>query len=107
MNYFNNNLLELIKHNPDLTVIVCSYNSDANYDYDSTVYFDLSAYIEELTLYNDEVWLDYDDVEDRIRDIFADDDKYINLSDPEFDKAVEDYIKENYTFKKYICIYAR
>ena len=107
MNYFNNNLLELIKHNPDLPIIVCSYNGDANYDYDSTVYFDLSAYVEELTLYDDEVWLDYDDVEDRIRDIFADEDKYINLSDEEFDKVVEDYIKENYIFKKYICIFAR
>ena len=107
MNYFNDNLLELIKHNPDLPIIVCSYNGDANYDYDSTVYFDLSAYVEELTLYDDEVWLDYDDVEDRIRDIFADDDKYINLSDAEFDRAVEDYIKDNYIFKKYICIYAR
>lgn len=102
-----NKLLELIKNNPDLPVIVCSYNGDANYDYDSTIYFDLSVYIEELTFYNEEVWLDYDDVEDRVRDNLACDDKYVDLSDDEFDKAVEDYIKENYTFKKYICIYAR
>ena len=107
MKYFNNKLSEVIKNNPDLPIIVCSYNGDANYDYDSTVYFDLSVYVEELTFFNDEVWLDYDDVEDRIRDAFADEEKYANLSDDEFDKAVEDYIKENYIFKKYICIYAR
>ena len=102
-----NKLLELIKNNPDLPVIVCSYNNDANYDYDSTIYFDLSVYIEELTFYDDEVWLDYDDVEDRVRDSLAYEEEYFKLSDEEFDKAVEDYIKENYIFKKYICIYAR
>lgn len=102
-----NKLLELIKNNPDLPVIVCAYNDDMNYDYDSTIFFDLSVYIEELTLYNDEVWLDYDDVEDRVRDNLACDDKYVDLSDYEFDKIVEDYIKDNYIFKKYICIYAR
>ena len=101
-----NKLLELIKNNPDLPIIVCAdYN--VNYDYDYTLYTNLSVDIEELTFYNDEVWLDYDDVENRIRDIFADEDKYINLSDEEFDKVVEDYIKDNYIFKKYICIYAR
>ena len=102
-----NKLLELIKNNPDLPIIVCAYTCDMNYDYDSTIFFDSLVDIEELTFYNDEVWLDYDDVEDRVRDNLADDEKYVDLSDDEFDKAVEDYIKENYTFKKYICIYAR
>lgn len=102
-----NKLLELIKNNPDLPVIICAYTCDMNDDYDSTIFFDSSVYIEELTFYNDEVWLDYDDVENRVRDNLADDEKYINLSDEEFDKAVEDYIKDNYIFKKYICIYAR
>ena len=102
-----NKLLELIKNNPDLPVIVCADNYNVNDDYNYTLYTNLSVDIEELTFYNDEVWLEYDDVEDRVRDIFADDEKYINLSDEEFDKAVEDYIKDNYIFKKYICIYAR
>ena len=102
-----NKLLELIKNNPDLHVIVRAYTYDVNDGYDYTLYNNLSVDIEELTIYNDEVWLDYDGVEDRVRDSLAYEEEYFKLSDEEFDKAVEDYIKENYIFKKYICIYAR
>lgn len=102
-----NKLLELIKNNPDLPVIVFAYTYDVNDGYDYTLYTNLSVDIEELTIYNDEVWLDYDGVEDRVRDSLAYEEEYFKLSDEEFDKAVEDYIKENYIFKKYICIYAR
>ena len=102
-----NKLLELIQNNPDLPIIVCADNYNVNYDYDYTLYTNLSVDIEELTFYNDEVWLEYDDVEDRIRDNLACDDKYADLSGEEFDKVVEDYIKDNYIFEKYICIYAR
>lgn len=100
-------LLELIKNNPDLDVLFFANTEDINDDFSYTAYTNLSVDIEELTLYNDEIWLDYDDVKDRVSDKLTCYDKYTDLSDEEFDKIVKYYIKENYIFKKYICVWGR
>lgn len=57
----------------------------------------------EITVY-DEQWLVRDDYEDRLRDDMSYDELYENLSDNEFDAAVEKIISET-AFIKAIVVY--
>ncbi|MGN1337373.1 MAG: hypothetical protein ACI4WW_02745 [Candidatus Coprovivens sp.] len=105
MKKFRNELLLLLQDNPELDVLFFADNDNICDDYSYTAYSNLYVEIEELTFYNDEVWLEYDDVEDRVRDNLADYPEFKDLSDEEFDCAVEEYIAKNYSFKKYICVW--
>ncbi len=103
----NNELKQLIIDNPNLPikVMVSADNADF-YDYYTIALKPKDFGVEELTLFND-VWLDRDDMEDKARDILADDLNYANLSDEDFDKEVEKYIENNCDFQKHIVIYVQ
>lgn len=60
--------------------------------------------IQELGLYNDELWLDKEGFEDKISYELSMDDEYKNLSDEEFKKAVDEKIADT-EFAKAIVIY--
>lgn len=96
-------LKELIISNPEAPLLIFageeawlgdwSYNSvDAGY-----------ASLRLITLYGEE-WLDEDDFEDVLRDDMADDERYENLSDEEFDKEFAK-IKAETAFIRAIVIY--
>ena len=96
-------LKELIISNPEAPLLIFA-GEEANsgeYCYESVDggYADLK----EITIYGDQ-WLDRDDFEDVLRDDIADDERYENLSDEEFDAEVAKIIAET-AFVKVIVIY--
>lgn len=91
-------LVKLIKENPNLPLVFFAYNDDFCPDYGGTVFENYYCY--KATIYIDEQRDNeyYDDVDDVIelwKDRLCDEDEYKELSDEDFDKAVEEYIERN------------
>ena len=101
-------LIKIIEENKDLDIVVMASTDDLIDEYGSILMEKLN--IEVTDIYNsprDEViYFDKDDVVDELRDFLADDEKYINMSDDEYDKACEEKAKE-YFYKRAIVIWAR
>lgn len=85
-------LRELILSNPTLPLVTFVSEDTNNGDYGYMHGFVTSVSVNELTLYNDELWLDYDDVEEELRDDLCDD--CIGMTDEEFDKEVKRQLDE-------------
>ena len=88
-------LRKLIVENPGLPLVVCA-GEDA-YDHDTeprmTVCSRVRVYVEEILVcdWDDErIFIGRDDLEERIRDSECFQDDHSDLSDDEFDKAVEE-----------------
>ena len=94
-------LRKLIIENPELPLLVfCGEDSWTDrWSYEQAQVN--SVRIDELTLYND-LWMDKDDYEDRIRDDLCDD--YADLSDEEYDTMITQKIAET-KFVRAIVIY--
>ena len=101
-----NELLELLKSYPNLPVVVRINNNIIDKDYDYSVYENLVVDIKELTIFDTNIWYTYEEIKNRILDngVFDLENKFCYTCDKEFNEKVDNYIKENYTFKKYICI---
>lgn len=97
-------LKQLILENPELPLLVF-VGEDAwqgEYPYNQV---DCSrGIIAELTLYAD-MWLDKDDYEEKLANDLADEEEYKDLSDEEWDKMIEQKVKET-EFVKAIVIWA-
>lgn len=103
----NQKLLNLLKDNPNLPIMIFSENNPG-LDYNLTATELSNCYVGELTLYNNEVWYEYDELFDCLsEEVFCDDAAFKNLNDDEYEKAIHKYIEENYTFEKYIIIVGR
>lgn len=100
-------LLKLIKENPDLDVVVMASTQEFIDEYGSILMEKLK--IEVTDIYNsprDEIiYFCKDDVVDELRDFLADDEEYVNMSDEEYDKMCEEKSKD-YFYKKAIVIWA-
>lgn len=82
-------LRKLLLENPDLPLITM-VGEDAYCGWDYSYYVaDARAEIDELALYNNECYVDRERYEEYLRDDLADDIEYINLTDEEFDKMIE------------------
>lgn len=103
---FSIDLLKLMLENPDTPIMFFSYNDNIYEDDSYTAYTDFYVDIEELAL-DDGVYLEYDDIVEKYNDVFYNKPGYKDLSDDEFDKAIEDYINKNCIFEKYICVWGR
>ena len=103
----NDKLINLIKENPDLPLVFYVYGSDLLYDFTSTVFEDCN-FCRIWTVYfpddMDRAFDDIIDVTEAYKDIFCDDDKYKDMSNEEFDKAIQDYIEKNVRHYKAIII---
>lgn len=96
-------LRQLIIENPDLPLIVfCGEDSWRDfYPYEKVnVNYCL---IKELTLYKD-WWIDRDDYWETLRADLCDKEKYINMTDDEYDKMIDQKVNET-EFVKAIVIY--
>ena len=100
-----NELLELLKSYPNLPVVVRINNDIIDKDYDYSVYENLVVDIRELTIFDTNIWYTYEEIKNRILDngVFDLGNKFYYTCDKELNEKVDNYIKENYTFKKYIC----
>lgn len=88
-------LRNLILENPDLPLIVfCGEESyqDNGYAYSMANYSHVE--IENLALYNNEVWFDEDDYRERLEDDLCEEPEYVGLSDEEWDKMIDQNMAE-------------
>ena len=91
-------LLKLIKENPKLPIVFFAHNDDFILDYGETVFENYYCYI--ATIYIDEqeddtYYVDIGDILKIWRDRLCDEDEYKDLSDEDYDKTIEKYVKEN------------
>lgn len=96
-------LKQLILENPDLPLIAFAGEDawqDIGYGYTQA---DVRCDIEALTLYSD-MWCDEDDYRDRLSDNLADEEEYKNLSDEDYEKMIDEKVKET-EFVKAIVIW--
>lgn len=101
-------LVKIIKKNKDLDIVVMASTDELSDEYGSLLMENLR--VEVTDIYNspqeDVIYFDKDDVIEELQDYFADDEKYINMSDEEYEKMCEDKAKD-YFYKKAIVIWAR
>lgn len=97
-------LRKLIRGNPDLPLLFF-VGDDAYVDdgYQYSMAYASNAEIQELTLYSD-VWMDKDDYAEKIRDDLTFEEEYINMTDEEYDKMIDQKVNET-EFVKAIVIY--
>lgn len=97
-------LRNLILENPELPLLIFVGEEAYCPDYAYTMAYPNRVEIEELTLYNDERWVDYDGYKDWLIDDLSDEEKYKNLSDEEYEKMIDEKMEE-VEFVKAIVIY--
>ena len=103
-------LIKLIKENPNLPLVFFAYCDDFYPDYGGTVFNNFYPYI--ATIYIDdqgdnECFDDVDDVIELWKDRLCDEEIYKDLSDEEYDEAVERYVEENVTHYEAIVVSMR
>lgn len=96
-------LKKLILENPSapLLIFVGEEAWSSNYGYESVE--GGCADLKEITIYNG-MWLDKLDYEDELCDDMSDDNRYENLPDDAYDKAVKEIVEQT-AFVKAIVIY--
>lgn len=98
-------LRKLILENPDLPLIIFAGEEayrDIGYSY--TQCTDARCHIDEISLFNGEVWLDKDDYKERLSNDLCDNEEYKNLSDDEYFKMIDKKVAET-EFVKEIIVY--
>lgn len=100
-------LLKLIKENPNLDVVVMSSTDNFTDEYGSFLMEKINAEIMDIynSPYDGYIYFDKDDVIDKLRDILCDEEKYKNISYEEYEKVCEEKAKD-YFYKKAIVIWA-
>ena len=100
-------LLKLIKENPDLDIVIMASTQDLTDDYGYLLLEKLS--VEVADIYNhpldERIYFDKVDIIEELREYFADNEQYANMSDEEYDKMCEEKAKD-YFYKKAIVIWA-
>lgn len=100
----NEELRKLIAENPDLPLVFYVCNDEVNYDYGITVFEGCTCSVDTIYIDDDRSYDDIEDIVEEYRDFLCYEEKYKDLSDDEFDKAVEEYINENVRHYKAIII---
>lgn len=101
----NLKLAKLIMDNPDLPVMIFAEN-DIDLDYDYSANKLRNCEIDELTLY-DNCYYNQDELHDHLAEyILCDHSDFKDLSDKDYDDAVDKYIEDNFIFNQYIVIYS-
>ena len=102
-------LIKLIQENPSLPVVFFVNNDMVAYDYGSTFMEDFRADKEVIYKYERFGDLGYsDDKEEVIEyycDYFADEEKYRDLSQEEYEKVMENWVNQNIEHYEAIVIY--
>lgn len=101
-------LIKVIQENKDLDIVVMASTDELSDEYGSILMEHLK--VEVTDIYNspqeDVIYFDKDDVIENLRDYFADDEEYKDMSDEEYDKLCEEKAKD-YFYKRAIVIWAR
>lgn len=103
-------LVKLIQENPNLRLVFMMSNDEVAGDYGCTVMEDFTAYVSEVYKY--ERWGDlvFSDDEGEVVEYYmeelAEDEKYIYLSQEEYEEVIKNYVRHNVEHYKAIVIYA-
>lgn len=100
----NEELRKLIESNPNLPLVFIVPTENIDYDYTSYVFQYSSCYVSEVYFDDEHYTDDVEDMIDNYRDRLADEEGYKDLSDDEYDKAVEKYVNENIEHYKAIVV---
>lgn len=87
-------LRNLILENPELPVLIFCGEEAYCPDYSYTMAYSSKGEIEELSLYNDEQWLNYDDYREELTESLSDNVEHENLSDEEYEKMIDMKMKK-------------
>ena len=99
-------LMKLMQEHPELELkFMVSGNEYEEGWYTVINEKDMGVCLKEIGEYNDDLVGDYDEIFERVQNDLADNAEYKDLSDEEYDKVCEDFIKENVEFKEYIVIW--
>lgn len=103
----NEELIKLVKDNPNLDIVVMANTQDFTDEYGWILLEKLKIEIADIYKSPDFETLYFDKVEivEELREYFADEEKYKNMSDDEYDKMCEEKAKD-YFHKKAIVIWA-
>lgn len=101
----NEELRKLIAENPELPIVFNIYTDNINTDYCSIVFEEsVDCKVSIVYFTDDRSYDDFDEILDDFRCDLADEDEFKDLSDDDYDKAVEKYIEENVRHYKAIVI---
>ena len=104
-------LIKLIQENPKLPLVFMMNNDEVAGDYGCTVMEDFRAFKSEIYIY--ERWGDLvfsDDVDEVIEyysDTLADEEKYEDLSQEEYEEVIKNYVNQNIEHYEAIVLYVR
>lgn len=100
-------LLKLIKENPDLDVVVMVNTQELTYDYGYLLLEKIRAEVTDIYNSPDDetIYFDKEDIVEELRNYLANNEEYANMSDEEYDKMCEEKAKD-YFYKKAIVIWA-
>lgn len=102
-------LVKLIQENPNLPLVFMMNNDEVAGDYGCTVMEDFTAYKSEVYKY--ECWGDlvFSDDKDEVVEYyineFAEDEKYIDLSQEEYEEVIKNYVNNNVEHYEAIVVY--
>lgn len=100
----NEELRKLIAENPNLPLVFNVYTDNIDTDYCCIVFEGCRSRVSEVYFTDDRSYEDFDEIFDDFRCSLADEESFENLSDEDFDKAVEKYIEENVRHYKAIVV---
>lgn len=100
-------LLKLIRENPNLDVIVVASTQELTDEYGWILLEKLRGEVADIYKSPDfeTLYFDKEEIVDKLRDYLADDDKYASMSDDEYDKMCEEKAKD-YFYKRAIVMWA-
>ena len=97
-------LTKLMKENPELPIVFLAQNDEFIDGYGSTFFYFFYCIVDTVYLFEEEYSDDLIYVTEYYSDKLCDEEEYINLSDDEFDEAINKYIEENVEHYKAIII---
>lgn len=100
-------LLKLIRENPNLDVVVMANTQELTDEYGYLLLEKINVEVADIynSPYDERIYFDKYDVVEKLREYLADNKEYADMNDEEYDKMCEEKAKD-YFYKKAIVIWA-
>lgn len=90
----NEELRKMVEDFPSLPLVFEVYNDEICFDYGCSIFEGSRCRIGTVWFDDERMYNDKDEVVDEWRYMYCDDEKYKDMSDEEFDKAMEELVEE-------------
>ena len=100
-------IIELIKENPELEIVVMASTQEFTDEYGWFLLEELRIEVADIykSLDNETLYFDEEEIVDEIRESLADKEEFAEMTDEEYDKMCEEKAKD-YFYKRAIVIWA-